>query len=268
MRSSVHRPQGHIRGITHMRSLMLLAACAALVCAAVAPASAADVPRPAPYRNYAPSPNSYVQQNWTGFYAGINAGYGFGHGSSSADFGSGIGGFSNNENGSGFLGGAQIGYNYEFDNRLVAGIEADYDFASLGGSGSTSFMLGGFIPTNVNESAKLTSLGTVRGRLGYDWGGWLLYATGGWAFGHANVSGNASVAGFQIADYSDSRSVSGWVAGAGVEKYVMKDISVKAEYLHFDLGSFDTTAMALGTPVTIGHKLSDDVVRIGLNYHF
>jgi len=248
-----------------MRRSLILAACAALAFATAA--SAADLPRSAPHYGYT-SPNRYVQRNWTGFYAGLNGGYGFGHSSSGADFGPGIGALSNSENGSGFLGGAQLGYNYEFDNHFVIGAEADYDLASLGGSGSTSFLLGGFIPTQVNESAKLTSLGTVRGRFGYDLNGWLLYATGGWAFGHANFSGNASVYGFPVGTYDDSRSVSGWVAGAGVEKYILKDVSLKAEYLHVDFGNIDSTVMAFGTPFNVGHKVSDDIVRVGLNYHF
>src|SRR4051812_43501017 len=105
--------------------------------------SAADLPR----RVVAPAPYVAVPVfTWTGFYVGVNAGYGFsnsdnhGLGSFNAVPGSlsdGLRGYTGtvtagsfDRNNDGFVGGGQIGYNYQMGSWVV-GIEADLQFADM-----------------------------------------------------------------------------------------------------------------------------------------
>jgi outer membrane immunogenic protein len=189
--------------------LLKLPLTAAFVIAAFS-AQAADI--------YTPAAPAYaavaLPPSWSGFYAGINGGYG---GNSGLPFREDVSfpvlptGYVNsysNINGNGTIaggfGGGQLGYNYQFSS-LVLGVEADIQGAGISGNGSHGVFtnLAGF--TNGNGSfcqATATSLsgtaagacegrnsvdvnwfGTVRGRLGYAIGNTLLYGTGGFAFG-------------------------------------------------------------------------------------
>ena len=127
-------------------------------------ASAADVPVKAPIYN----PARAAPYNWTGFYVGINGGYGTGKTTGELLPLS----FFGNHDINGGLFGAQAGFSYQMSN-VVLGVEADWDWADINGSQAL------FIFT---ESAKLENLGTLRARLGYAWDRVLLYGTGGWAW--------------------------------------------------------------------------------------
>ncbi|SFV17458.1 outer membrane immunogenic protein, partial [Methylobacterium sp. 174MFSha1.1] len=177
-----------------------------------AAASAADLPRRvAPPPVFTPVPVF----TWTGFYAGFNAGYGFntadtraatvvgvpaGATAASSVFVTGAGAptngvlaFGNRNSNDGFVGGGQIGYNYQFTpgSGVVVGIEADaqyvdfgrdrnrYAFATVAGGGVAP----GALVFNPNGISGLDFFGTVRGRLGYAWDRTLVYATGGFAYG-------------------------------------------------------------------------------------
>lgn len=113
-----------------------------------------------------------------------------------------------NGDSSGFVGGAQLGYNLQFS-RVVLGIEGDISFV---------------------DWEETDAFGTVRGRLGYAWERVLPYVTGGLA----------------VVD-----SDTGWTAGAGVEVAVSDNVSLRGEYLHFDVTDFE-----------------GDIVRAGINFRF
>jgi len=182
--------------------------------------------------------------NWSGFYLGINGGGGWGH--SYWDTGTtGIGT-------SGGLVGGTAGYNYEFNNHFVLGVEGDIDWAHLTGTNASAGCVAGCTTSD-------TWLSTVRGRAGYAFGGIMPYVTGGLAVGDIR----AATPGF--AGASDTNA--GWTAGGGIEFALPGNWTAKAEYLHVDLGRFNCGVSCNGTP-TDNVSMHDDVVRAGVNYRF
>jgi outer membrane immunogenic protein len=206
-----------------MNKKMLLSA--AVAAAIGVPAFAADLgPRSQPY--YAPQPIQLF--NWTGFYVGGNAGWGWG---------SALG-----TDPSGYLIGLQAGYNFQFASGLLAGIESDIAISGIDGSaGGTSF--------------ELDYLGTVRGRLGYTMDRFLVYGTAGLAYGRGDVSSGG---------LSNEQTHFGWTIGAGVEAMIAPNITARLEYLYADLGR--ETYTTTGGPVRVGFDAS--ILRTALNYKF
>jgi outer membrane immunogenic protein len=150
-----------------MRRSMVLAATCAIVSVQVA--SAADMPRKAPV--YAPPPPP-AMYNWTGFYIGGQVGGGWfsTQGTSIDATASFPAGFVHNTiNGSGFLGGGYAGYNYQI-NQFVIGIDGDYSWAHLKGSGSDISPIN-FGTTTHDETVKW--IATVTGRVGYAVNNWM-----------------------------------------------------------------------------------------------
>jgi outer membrane immunogenic protein len=186
--------------------------------------------------------------NWTGFYVGGNLGYSWGRQDNSIS-GTGIG--STNLNG--IIGGGQIGYNWQI-NQIVFGLEADFQGSGQKGDGSFTGAPG-IIPA-----------GTVRGRVGYAFDRWLPYVTAGWAYGHGSVGGTAT--GGVVGTGSVSSTYSGWALGGGVEYAFLNNWSAKLEYLHLDFGNAPSVALAPSAAVLSGGKLTDDIMRVGVNYRF
>ena len=202
-------------------------------------AQAADLPRP-----YTKAPDfvAPVYASWSGFYAGINGGYGFGDS-----------GWENpavNPQPKGMLAGVTLGYNLQTGIWLW-GLEGDFAWADLKGDETCG---AGTCET------KTTWFGTARGRLGYaGWNNWLPYITGGAAF--ANLEASNTAAG------SVSETRFGWTIGAGLEYAFLGNWSVKGEYLSADLGSMDCTACnAAGAANEV--SFTTNIVRAGLNYRF
>jgi outer membrane immunogenic protein len=225
---------------------VLASAAALLVLAAIgSSAEAADLgrrpPPPPPPQVYAPAP----YYNWTGFYVGINGGGAWG-GRSRFDF---PGGPTAAFDGSGWLAGGTLGFNYQFG-QFVLGLEGDIDGADI--RGSSSCLGGGFLCQTHNDW-----LGTGRGRIGYAFGRILPYVTGGLAVGNLT----ASVPGIGAA--TDTRT--GWTAGGGIEVALTGNWTAKAEYLYVDLGSFQCSACGAPSP-SVG--FTTNVVRAGVNYRF
>ena len=169
-----------------MKSIALAATLVALLSGT---SHAADLTRKAPPALVAPV------ASWTGFYAGVNVGGGWSN--TGVDYGTndpimpllfalGVDLPANGDRirSSGVLGGVQIGYNYQFAPTWVAGIEADFQFSDISGSGTTPYA-GGVVVSSANQDIK--SFGTVRARLGYLATDTLLvYATGGFAYAQLN----------------------------------------------------------------------------------
>jgi outer membrane immunogenic protein len=216
------------------------AAIAALLMAPFA-AQAADLPQP--YKA-APGYVAPLYANWSGFYVGVNAGYGFGKSDWTA-----AGGFSASTSPKGFLAGLTLGYNFQ-TGVWVWGVEGDLDWTNMKGDADCG---GG-----VTCTTKVNWFGTARGRIGY--GGWnnlLPYLTGGAAF--ANIKAETVFG-------TTSKTSIGWTAGAGLEYALFTNFSVKAEYLYADLGKFDCADACGGAPVDVSFKAN--IVRAGLNYRF
>jgi iron complex outermembrane recepter protein len=197
--------------------------------------------------------------NWTGIYLGLNGGFTFG-GSDWSD--SVTGGSSGRFGTSGFVFGGTVGANYQVGS-IVLGVEADGDWADTSGFGT-------FTASALCTGACFTTsswLSTVRGRAGYAFDRFFVYATGGAAFG--NVRANFSN------DPVTSSVEPGWTVGAGVEYAFARNWSAKAEYLFVNLadGSCTTNcaiADASGTPVipNVAVRFNESVVRGGINYRF
>jgi len=212
----------------------------ALACVSV-PAIAADLPRPAPPAR-APA---YVapSYSWAGAYVGINGGWGWGRSDWDA-FGSG------KFNTSGPLVGATVGYNW-LAGPMVFGIEGDIDWTNIRGSFNNAACPGGCETRN-------SWLGTVRGRVGYAFDRVMPYVTGGLAVGDIRLN----PAGFSGANDTNA----GWTVGGGVEAALGGNWSVKAEYLHVDLGDIGCSAASCG--VATNASFRTNLFRGGLNFRF
>lgn len=182
--------------------------------------------------------------NWSGFYLGLNGGGGWGH----SYWDTSATGMST----SGGVAGGTAGYNWQIGNAVI-GVEGDMDWANLRGSNTTTLC-----PTGCSTSD--TWLSTVRGRVGYAFGGVLPYITGGLAAGDIR----ASSPGFAGANADRT----GWTAGGGIEFALPGgNWTAKAEYLHVDLGHFNCGVNCDGLP-TDNVSMHDNLVRAGVNYRF
>jgi outer membrane immunogenic protein len=167
--------------------------------------------------------------NWTGFYVGLHGGYA---GGSGVD---------------GWLGGGQLGFNYQAPgSAFVFGGEVDGAFSNIGNSAT----LGGV----VTVSSEADRLATARLRIGTAADQTLYYLTGGavWAHNEISVTGLGR----------DSKTHFGWTAGAGIERALGGGWSGKLEYLYADIGGADYFGgMNSGS-------FDMHAVRLGLNYRF
>jgi outer membrane immunogenic protein len=221
-----------------------------------------------------------------GFYAGGNLGYSWGTVKSDVTTTANTTqAFSTSSDLDGFLIGGQIGYNW-FRNRWMFGIEGDFDWTWQ--KGSTAFTCGPTLCTTTtavtapatsipfNYDTKLRWLGTVRGRVGPMISPTtFVYFTGGLAVGQIKTEGviNGFSAGGAISGaFDNSTTKCGWTIGGGFESRLQRNWSVKVEYLYVDLGRADFTAFlpTNAPPLTaaFSQKVTDNIVRVGLNYQF
>ncbi len=224
---------------------LALAAAGAALAADLPPAAAPPAKAPAAYL---PAPVF----SWTGFYLGINGGFGFGQ-SSWTNVNDGPTG---NFNTSGFLVGGTLGANYQIGS-FVIGLEGDGDWNDANG---TTF--NGACTAAGGCTTKSDWLATLRGRAGFAWDRVLFYGTGGAAFGGVQ----AAAGGLPFATGTQT----GWTAGAGVEFAFAPNWTAKVEYLFVNLGNFTCPATScggtLGVPDTV--TFSENIVRAGVNYKF
>lgn len=177
------------------------------------------------------------------------------------------------------IGGATLGYNLQ-RGAFVTGVELDFSFAN-------SEVKNGFSKVDPNPNPPFTGVNTVTGydsvldnlatarlRAGYAIGETLLYATGGLAAGRVEnrFSLELTELGYTSPDWSTSGTRFGYVVGAGIERNVSRQISVKAEILHYDLANVTVHA---SDPVTFPGQTIDyrfdnagTIGRIGLNFRF
>ena len=287
-----------------MRGLLISSAALAVMSSA---AVAADLPARGPAMAPAPVYAAPIF-TWSGFYVGLNAGAGFRSGSNNRpdyvfDNGGGapVGvGLINAINAdlalagrrgsddTGFTGGAQIGYNWQFG-AMVLGVEADINYLDKGQNdrGYTILGIGGTgldLAVNGNRGGS-DWFGTLRGRVGYAFDRTMIYATGGLAYSdNGDNRGAAFVtdpgAGTAIVATYTSRGSSsdwGWALGGGIEHAFTNNWTAKLEYLYVDLdrgGDRRYTSIGAGAPFDniTGVRRGDDdgmhIVRVGLNYKF
>jgi outer membrane immunogenic protein len=285
-------------------------ACAVAVVGLIgASAFAADMPVKAPAAAM-PAPVS----NWTGWYVGVNAGASFGSANTTFnvspvtcgfDCSYNLGhSFSDKTYPTGFIGGGQIGYNWQYSPLIVVGLEADIQGASERDSSNitnslTDFSSGGCCAVSgvTNYTTQIDWFGTVRGRVGYVWGDGavLTYVTGGLAYGEVKINGtnqigvsclfpscNPSATGSFSQPFSQSHVNTGWTIGTGTEgKLLIPGWTYKIETLYMDLGHLNATGVFSGCPgnlctvgvpnasqITTNTHFTDWILRAGVNYQF
>jgi len=211
-------------------------------------ATAADLPRAMPVKAPVVVAPAW---SWTGFYIGINGG-GIWH-RARADVVDLIGPDNASVKATGATFGGQIGANWQVD-RFVLGIEADWNWADASGTagfaGSPGFSF----------SSKLSSLATVRGRLGVTLSPTMIYATGGFAVGKVENSVPIYFGG-----YTDNDTKIGWTAGGGIEHMFSRNWTAKVEALYVDLGK--STVQGNSGPGYVGRFTNTAVIaRAGVNF--
>jgi opacity protein-like surface antigen len=220
-------------------------------------ALAADLASPLPAPGQAPL-------GWSGVYAGLNVGGGFGGSRNAFN----IPGFeipSFDTPLVGVIGGAEVGYNWQ-TGPWVLGVETNFDGSGLRGSRRAPCLppICGLLEASYTQ--KLSWFGTLRPRVGYALGNWLLYATGGGALGQLNTNATAA-AGPLVAVDNRNETRDGWTLGGGVEVRLTQSWSAKIEYLYIDLGSRTTTLLS-SPPITNATRISANAINAGVNYHF
>jgi outer membrane immunogenic protein len=193
--------------------------------------------------------------SWTGLYIGANIGGAWSHTSINDTVTGASLGFDN----SGFIGGGQIGFNYQI-NRFVLGVEWDIDGTSINKTGpgvATAF-------GTLQGSVSTDWISTLTGRIGLGWDRWLFYFKGGGAW----VQNSATLANLTTgASISASNTNSGWVAGVGAEWAWNGPWSAKIEYDHVELDSFSSAVPFIAADrFTVSRNI--DMVKFGINYRF
>jgi outer membrane immunogenic protein len=228
----------------------LLFATAAIAFAAVGSASAADLPMKAPPM----APVMAPAWNWTGTYVGVVGGWGWGT-VDNIDL-NGITTGNYNQSGGTFGGtsGIQIQYG-----TWVFGAESDFSWANINGTVASG------VCVNASCFTNLKSFGTSRTRIGYAWDRWMIYATGGLAYGRVNAGQDSCPTIPGNFAFCGTHWEVGWTAGAGIEAMFMPGWSAKLEYLYIDLGNnYSYTPVV---PVFV-NKEQISLIRAGINYHF
>jgi outer membrane immunogenic protein len=255
------------------KMLAVAGASALLFASALGVARAADLPlKAAPAAVY----------SWTGFYVGLNAGYGLAEdpfSQTAAALGAPVESSSINSRvtPNGAIAGGQIGYNYQ-SGHVVYGVEGDFQWSGqrdTAGCGVECLSGAGFAATLGSATQSIKWFGTARGRLGWADNGWLLYITGGgaWAGIDATTAFSESGGGLAFAESNTtSLTRAGWVLGGGTEVRISGPWSAKFEYLYMDLGGISDTLTigaagfgAVGT-LTTNSEIHDHIVRVGVNY--
>jgi outer membrane immunogenic protein len=227
---------------------VLLASTAAI--AMVAGAQAADLGAP----RAAIAAAVVAPDQWSGFYAGLHAGYGFGRSRIPASL---VIGAPLDHSFNGALLGGQFGWNHQIG-RLVLGLEATLAYAGLSGSVDA-----GIAGAAMRTDAKwLTTMGP---RLGFAYDRALIYAKGG--FAAAGFSSGLVAPG--LGDFRGAFVRTGWFLGAGIEYALASNWSIRAEYNYLNFGTGYSTLQGLGfASVGTASTLDAHVVTIGLNYRF
>jgi outer membrane immunogenic protein len=241
---------------------LLLAAAAALTLSMVGTVGAADLAKPV----YKAAPPPAPIYSWTGFYVGA----GFGYGMYNADHvtlqdATGIQTVNATAGGRGYFGTVLVGGDYQFSDRIVAGVFADYDFSRIKGD----YQPGGF---GIVGEMKQTSAWAVGGRIG-----WLAtpqiltYVNGGYTQARFSDVDLTSVFGGPVVATLAAQRYNGYFIGGGVEYMFAPGWFAKTEYRYADYRSRDIQIInAAGLPIGFSERIHPYVqtIRSELVYKF
>lgn len=247
-----------IGGKTNMKSVALAVIAASMGSAALAggyqePAAPVAVVAPAPV------------YDWSGAYAGVQLGYQWGDMTLDGE------NLNNNNTTSASwdVDGANqsvfAGYNWMSSPTLLYGIEGEINGSNASGDHpgvpAPSF---GFIRNGIDADVDWTA--AIRGRLGYAMGPNLFYGTAGVAFARASLEGTPTGPG--DGRFSPSETLTGWTLGAGVERAISADWTLRLDYRYSDVsGEFDFTS-GNGDPHTFDLEMQSHELRVGAAYRF
>lgn len=239
-----------------MKRILLTVGVLALVSGSQA--FAADLPPAPPRAPAAYLPVAVPPYNWSGFYIGGNLGAGWSTGSFSDSLGN---SFTTNTS-TQFLGGGQVGANYQFWGGAVVGVEADFDWLPNTNNTNTATILGNTVSVTANNRW----LTTVTGRLGYAFDRVLVYGKGGGAWVGASNSA-ITVNGLGTSFISSNSNNMGWTAGLGVEWAFAGTWSVRAEYDFVGLNNQSWNVPLLGDVIASNNR-DIQMFTVGINYKF
>lgn len=235
---------------------LLSAAVAVSVLSFAGAALAADL-SPPPKVGYPVKGAPYVAPlyDWTGFYVGAHAGVGWFQGAADNIAGTGT---ANSLSGMGYLGGGQIGYNYQLGS-WVFGIELDMAYTDIRGKGTNPTL------APLEQIVRINWFGSAAGRFGVAWDRTLVYARAGVAYGE--VKSQAHIPLVLLAEGKDTRV--GWTVGVGAEWAFLHNWTVRAEYDYLDLGTKTVTLTSTtGATTTQDSKATAHMIKLGANYRF
>lgn len=216
-------------------------------------ALAADMPVKAAY--------SMPQYNWSGWYAGLNAGGGWNRSRWTDITGNIIApNTESGSNGSGFVGGVHAGYNYQ-NGIWVAGAEADFDGSAIKSSFNSAAQCAG-LPPGVCKTQQ-PWIATLRARIGLAQDRWLVYGTGGIAFSDLKHRTDF-IAGPPVTWNHNSRT--GWVVGAGIEYALTDAWNIGIEWKYYDFGT--KTAFGAGASDLMRFDDTENSVMARISYRF
>jgi len=215
-----------------MRNVVKLAGGIALAMLAGNAALAADAVEAPPEPPVAAPVQYAPAETWSGFYAGVFAGYNWGTFDSSAG----------DIDADGWSGGAFTGYNWQ-DGQLVYGLEGDLGYSGADGT------IGGV-------EASQNVFGSVRGRIGYAFDPVMIYGTGGLAVTRAEVDDGT---------VTDSNTHLGWTVGAGADALITDNVFGRLEYRYTDYQSKDYT---ISGPATVSSGFNTHTVNAGIGVKF
>jgi outer membrane immunogenic protein len=219
---------------------------------AITPRAMADGPygRAGPDVYVVPLPPPFI---WTGAYVGGNIGGAWATSTLSDNFNS----VSFDRDHNGFVGGLQVGYNYQVGN-LVLGVEWDFDWTSIDTTGTITLPR---IAGALQASAQTDWISTLAARIGLALDRTLVFVKigGGWVRSEASITQLATGA-----SVNASHTSGGWLVGAGFEYALAPNWTAKFEYDF--LGLSDKTLP--GFSGSRGFELERDVqqARVGINF--
>jgi outer membrane immunogenic protein len=266
----------------------------------VGPVFAADL-APATMPLKAPAVARAPAFSWTGCYVGGHVGGDWGHANfvdPNTAFGGGLGLFAPTgagvgiDQGAGFLGGGQLGCDYQFATNWVVGLAGDFSWTNLNGSTADPFafaagdpFFGGKSGVPATLQDKTEWLATTTGRLGYAWDRWMLYGKGGVAWEHSkdsiqNTGGWGTPgalcfngAAFTGCNPSGTDTHAGWTVGLGLAWAFANNWSAGIEYDHYGFGNHSVSLTSANVisgspsaPITVNQRI--DAVKLTLDYHF
>jgi outer membrane immunogenic protein len=231
---------------------------------ALSPVQAADLP-------YAKAPSATATvYDWTGVYVGAFGGGGFGNhnvnntNGAPAPFAN----FTANYSSTGGLAGGEVGYNWQSGNYLV-GIESDLFWSGIKGNDASQFNAGAFPGVTAVDADNLRWGGTLRVRGGFTVDRWLMFFTGGYAFGsiqHTNSPPGGVVDRFNVQG-------NGLTAGGGFAYAITNNVSAKFEYRYYNFNGYNrpgnpVTGLTPNGQIPYTTETTYSTVAVGLDFKF